>query len=385
MQQHQEIFDVLVVYSHRIATSASSTNTKDTLPFAKGSGKENYNNAYAYFLKVCKKNKLRAAFTTSKDLLEDKSFSSYWTFEKDVWKKINKHCTSTLIFDKFSPINSIQKNRHASLFATSEVRSLNNSEIKSLFFDKQLTFDRFTEFTIPTVTVKRRSEKGIAKALKDLSALLLAHPNREDFSNEIIIKDRFGAGGESVFRVGGLQTLSKISEILDNDKITSFVLQPFAKFDKGYKLGKFKGFVDIRIVYMGTSMIQAYIRTAAKDDFRCNMHQGGNVIYIIKKDIPARIIRLANEILKELNDTTALVALDFIISNNGNPYLMEGNSGPGLNWSMTIKEDEKYTKKLIREIVKVILLRVNEELEDHTRKNISHSHEKLISSLQVAI
>jgi len=50
--------------------------------------------------------------------------------------------------------------------------------------------------------------------------------------------------------------------------------------------------------------------------------------------------------------------LDFIISNSGNIYLIEANTGPGLDWNLSIKKNEIESKKLIRIIVKEIARRI---------------------------
>ena len=98
-------FDVLIVYSDRLAASASSLFIDIFTPFAKGSSNENYNIAYGYFLKICQKNKLKAAFTTSSDITGAGECYSYWLFENNAWIKVKKTGYSKLIFDKFSPIN----------------------------------------------------------------------------------------------------------------------------------------------------------------------------------------------------------------------------------------------------------------------------------------
>lgn len=354
------VYDVLVVYTDGVATSASSKKVSHDKPFSPESMRSEYNDCYGYFLKMCRQNGIKAAFTTSKDLSENGYFSTHWTFTRNRWKKILTPCYSSLIFDKFSPISKKQKERRSSLFSNIGIEPFNSHEVFSLFFDKQKTYDILSRFSIPTVTIKKNTKESISNAVTELEKLVGLHPDRQDFSKKIVMKDRFGAGGNNIFRTELKGRKVHIQDVMVMNKDVSFILQPFTEFEKGYGFKKRSGFVDVRVIYLGTRIIQAYVRTAAKDDFRCNMHQGGNVEYIPKKDIPARILRLAEGILQQIDDENSLVALDFIVSNNGNPYLMEGNSGPGLNWSLTMKEDEKNTKKLIREIVKVIGGRIRE-------------------------
>lgn len=357
------VYDVLVVYTDGVATSASSKNPSDSKPFSKRSMRVDYNDCYAYFLDSCHKNGITAAFTTSKDLTENGFFSTHWVFEKNAWKKKKNPCFANLIFDKFSPINNKQKQRRTDLFANIGIEPFNPHTVFSLFFDKQKTYNVLGQYSIPTVALKNSSKKEIDGAIFELQKLIDSHPTGTDFSRKIVMKDRYGAGGNNIFCTDITERSMHIQDIMTTNNKVDFILQPFTKFKEGYVFKNIVGFVDVRVIYLGTKIIQAYIRTAAEDDFRCNMHQGGSVEYIPVKDIPRRIIRMAKKILKQIDGENSLVALDFIISNNGNPYLMEGNSGPGLNWSLTIKEDEKNTKKLIREIVKEIDRRTNKASE----------------------
>ena len=57
-----------------------------------------------------------------------------------------------------------------------------------------------------------------------------------------------------------------------------------------------------------------------------------------------------------------LIHGDFIISNNGNIYLLEGNTGPGLDWNLLIRENEIEGQKLIRMIVKELVGRVGQPI-----------------------
>lgn len=366
------VFDVLIVYTDGVATSASSVKLTDKMPFSKSSKRLSYNDSYAYFLKICKKNNLKAAFTTTKDITKDGHFSAHWTYARNKWIKVNAPCYASLIFDKFFPINNKQKVRRASLFSNVGIKPFNPHEILSLFFDKQKTYDLLNKFAIPTVTIKSNSLKSINSAVLKLQSLVDVHPKKNDFSRKIIIKDRFGAGGNNIFCTQLKKRKMHIQEVMNNNRGVSFILQPFANFEEGNGFKSNPGFTDIRVIYLGNKIIQAYVRTAAKDDFRCNAHQGGNVRYISKREIPLKIRLMAKEILNVLNEDNCVFALDFIISDNGNAYLMEGNSGPGLNWSLSHDKDEKNTKKFIREIIKEIVLRVNIlKPVDHPILNIS--------------
>lgn len=266
-----------------------------------------------------------------------------------------------LIFDKFSPINDIQEKRHSELFGIDGIEPFNSVRISRLFSDKQKTHDILSKFSIPTVTLKNDSENSIRKAVDALAVLVDKHPDSKDFSKRIVVKDRFGAGGNNIFCTEKDNRKSLIKKILSNNKEISFVLQPFAKFKSGYIDNNHSGFVDIRLIYLGQKLIQSYIRTSAEGDFRCNAHQGGDVKYIEESEIPIGIKNMAVEILKVIKSRKSLLALDFIVSNNGNIYLMEGNSHPGVTWDSLIEGDMENTKRLILAII--------DELDERSNTN----------------
>ncbi len=109
---------------------------------------------------------------------------------------------------------------------------------------------------------------------------------------------------------------------------------------------------------------------AKKGDFRCNEHAGGLLKYIPKNEVPSRVVAVSRNIAKILNNKSSLFALDFIISNNGNIYLLEANTGPGLDWNLSVKENEIEAKKLIRIIIKEIVRRISLSINTSKRKAV---------------
>lgn len=334
------VFDVLVVYSGRTARSARDSADQSLTPFAQGSSYAPYNIAYAYFLATCRKNNLTAALTTSMDIIGPGRCWGYWVFEQNRWIKINQVGYSRLIFDKLSPVSRKYRQSRKLLFASKKVKPFNHPDLFQLFFDKQKTYKKLSQFSAPTVTIENSAKASIRKACQELKAMINKHPYPNDFSSEIVMKDRFGAGGRDVYKFKAGES-AKMTTIMKQSK-KSFILQPLVKFDK----------VDIRLIYLAGKIVQTYIRVAKAGDFRCNEHQGGILKYIAKTQVPAAVISQAERLVKILNKTTALFSLDFMVSNNGNIYLVEGNTGPGLDWNLKVKENELAAQKLIRLVVK---------------------------------
>ena len=355
--KNTSLFDVLVVYSDGIATSASSKEAGSQLPFSQDSNRANYNDAYAYFLEMCSENNLKAAFSTSSDITGAGSCSSYWLLEKNKWLKVNKQCYSSLIFDKFSPINDLQKLRRDTLFSNSVIQPFNAEPLFSIFFDKQKTYTHLKDFAIPTVAINKLDRISIKRAIAILRKLIHSHVQKQDFSRNLVLKDRYGAGGNGIYLISSHNAEKEIRNLMKNNRKISFILQPFVNFDKGV-YEEYSGFIDFRIIYLGRKIIQAFVRTAKKNDFRCNVHQGGMISYISPDEIPLKVKRMSEKIITFLNEDKALFSLDYIVSNQGNVYLLEGNCGPGVNWDLSDRVDARMTKKLIRQIVVSLSQRV---------------------------
>ncbi len=342
------IFDVLVVYNQNIAASASVKKNK--LPFPADSKRANYNDAYAYFLNYCAEKNLNAAFTTTSEIIGPGKCKSYWLYQNKSWIKVDNMCFAPFIFDKFSPISKKRIDDRVILLS-SNVKPFNNDYLQSLFSDKRKTFEELMHFSIPTVVIKKRNKKEINKALESIKLLSSQHRFSKDFASEYVLKDRRGSGGNNIFK---LKTSNQILKTMLLHRMVSFVVQPFVNFDKGYTYKNKKRLTDIRLIYMNNKLIQTYIRMAKPRDFRCNEHQGGTLIYTGTKDIPKNVLNYSSDVLKTLEQKSSLFALDFIVSNNGNVFLVEGNISPGIDWDLSKDKNTKKGKELIRFIVNEI-------------------------------
>ncbi|MBI4137440.1 ATP-grasp domain-containing protein, partial [Candidatus Roizmanbacteria bacterium] len=203
----------------------------------------------------------------------------------------------------------------------------------------------------PTVPIIGNSRRNIEQTCKSLEKITIKHPNIGDFSDEIIMKDRFGAGGEHVYKFKTGQQRN-MQTVMKKNRNISYIIQPLVAFDKGFTMNNSFVSADIRLIYSDGKVIQTYIRMAQKNDFRCNAHAGGSIKYFTNSELPRKVLLHAHKVFTALGKNKSLYSLDFIISNKGNTYLLEGNTGPGLNWSLTNDEDKVGAQKLIGIIVK---------------------------------
>ena len=370
MNTKTELYDVVVVYSESIANSAGNRRYKEAAPFSSKS--DIYNDSYRYFLLECKKQGVSAAFTTSRDIIGPGLFSNFWTYSSRGWVRNYKKAYSEVLFDKFTPISVKQERELKLLTSSKSIYTFSDKKIKNIFKNKLNTYKCFKEFAIPSVEIVNYSRQKIILAKFKLDKILKAHKHKVDFDSSFIIKDKTGTSGDKIHKVNFDKDFSeKIIREYKRDKknkdLLSYILQPFINCDNGFKFGTHNGFIDLRLIILNHKIVQAYIRIAKKGNFKCNEHQGGNLIYMSLGDIPKEVLFMAGKIIKKLranfNLKHSLYSLDFIKSNNGNLYFIEGNSNPGIDWDHKKKVNEKKTKELINFIVKELKLIVGEKLE----------------------
>lgn len=342
------------MYAEGLACSSYDKTNKSQTPFI---GKnETYNQVYGYFLETCQRYGLKAGFSTSADIIGPGFCRSYWVCKSGKWIKVISPCFSKLIFDRFSPKKIGTKIRRELLFSDKDIKTFNDSNLYNLFFDKQKTFDYLNKFAIPTVSVGESILNNIDIACQKLVDLMRVHCGIDDFSSDVIMKDRFGSGGNGVykFKINDREKMTKIAQKHQN---ISYIIQPFAKFDTGFLFKDNLESADIRLIFLGGKLVQSYIRMAKVGDFRCNERQGGVSTYIEISEIPINVVNKATEVAKILNNKSSLFTLDFIVSNSGNAYLLEGNTSPGLGWNVNLPQEEFEAKRLIDLIVGELKIR----------------------------
>jgi len=362
-------YDVIVVYSESNANNAISKKDLEKSPFSSEGRCGIYNDSYRYFLLKCKKMGIKAAFTTTKDIIGPGLFQNFWTYNKK-WVRKHGKAYSRVLFDKFTPATIKQKNKLKLLTSSKSIYMFNNKKITALFQNKLNTFKHFKEFAIPTVEITNPSKQEMVLAKTKLDKILKKHRYGVDFNEGYIIKDITGAGGFKIHKVhfdkSGFKEILKHYELDKKDKKRlSYILQPFINCDTGFVFKKYCGPIDLRVIVLKTKIIQTYIRIAEKGKFECNIHQGGNLFYISKKIIPKDILGMSKKIIKRLdakiNLKHSLYALDFMQSNDGNAYFIEGNDTPGIIWEHKNKIDEAKSKELIDIIINELKLIIREK------------------------
>lgn len=135
--------------------------------------------------------------------------------------------------------------------------------------------------------------------------------------------------------VGGTPAILKLLEgsqgkgvvLAESRRSAESIIAAFSKLDANFLVQEYieeAGGSDIRALVVGKTVVGAMMRTATEDEFRANLHQGGN----------AEVIKLTKEekelALKATQSVNLKVAgVDLIRSSRG-PLVLEVNSSPGL-------------------------------------------------------
>lgn len=352
--------DLAVMYRGSIAQSALNEDYEGKTPFSLESKYKSYNKSYAYLMKTLKDLGLSAVFTTTDDIIENGRFRSFWTFKNKKWKREKGLVKARVLFDKFSPSNPHEEALFKKATKCSCVETYNSPYIVDLFGDKLTTYKEFSEHCIPTVSLPALGGVAIKESKEKLRTLLKSLGKKLPAKG--VLKDRTGAGGYGIHKINlesiDLKRIQALGHQGQQDKkAINYILQPFIDCQSS-ELGVKDSdqATDLRLIYCGKKLQQAYVRTAASDDFRCNTHQGGDIDYISLSKIPRKIRKKSKAILDILNERVPLrhhlFALDFVMTPHEDVYFMEGNSNPGITWTEGDSQDERRTKELIELISK---------------------------------
>ncbi len=341
-------FDLLIVLDERSAKSAADTLYYEPAPFPDASTYFRSNASYEYFLKYCKSVGLRAAFSTTADIIGPGLFRSYWVYTNG-WRRILQSAQTSFVFDKFSATDYRNVSTAKVLLSGEEpVRLFHRDVIRDTFDNKLNTFVNFPDHAIPTSQITIHSNESITAAKTDLAEQIVVHPNASDFTDTYILKDQFGSGGANIYLINDD---ADYVALRTEHPTTSFILQPFIETSQS-RFEEHTGRIDLRAILLNGEIVQSFIRIAKAGEYRANAYRGGTLVYIDVDQIPEEVVSKVESIKQRLPIADTVFALDFIQSNSGNYYLVEGNSMPGLNWF--VPENAKHARKLMRLIINSI-------------------------------
>ncbi|MFB6174507.1 MAG: RimK family alpha-L-glutamate ligase [Candidatus Nanohalobium sp.] len=151
---------------------------------------------------------------------------------------------------------------------------------------------------------------------------------------KVVVKPRFGHGGEDVHII-------ESSEGLELEEDVEYVVQEFVKASEVPLPGVEGEQHDLRIVFVDNEPVYTYVRTPKSEEEVSNVAEDGSITYIDLENVPGEVMSLAREVSERLEGyRPCLFSVDFIISEEDRPYVLELNSKPGMYFSDSEGEEE---------------------------------------------
>ncbi|NKI31128.1 RimK family alpha-L-glutamate ligase [Croceivirga thetidis] len=141
--------------------------------------------------------------------------------------------------------------------------------------------------------------------------------------------------GDQLRILGGAPVIIKLQEgtqgrgviLAESQKSAKSIIDTFYKMDTSILMQRFieeANGEDIRIIVVGSKVVASMKRTSQLDDFRSNVHRGGDTVAV---QISPKEAKIAVNAAKYLG--LGVAGVDLMRSKNG-PVLIEVNASPGL-------------------------------------------------------
>jgi glutathione synthase/RimK-type ligase-like ATP-grasp enzyme len=233
-----------------------------------------------------------------------------WNLEED--KKLDG------AFDKFrADGNKLKQKIH------SEVGLMNNPELSRLFRDKLETYRAFPE-KIP---------ETVEGTYENVSEFLERY-------GKAVVKPRYDYGGRGVKVIDELEKYNYEEDIIAQRFIES-------GSPPGYDSDKVH---DLRLILINGEVVSAYLRMP-NDGLIANVNQGGAMEFVDISEVPSEFREIASDVAKKFEEySPSIYCIDFIVDREGNAWVIELNSKPGIGDEKEEVESQ-YEIKAIEKLV----------------------------------
>lgn len=283
---------------------------EDNRPFTD----DGYAQAYARFADIASRKGMKTYVVRGlRHYLGENSFDAGWVFEDGDWKPIAEEFSVDLIVDKGSDLPEGQP-----------LRMINSEEMRARCM-KQRTAELFPRHCPRTVRINDQWEWD--KAIKTMS------------TDRIVLKPLDGYGGQGISIVGKEKALDVLPTF-------PFLLQEFIDTSKGIP-GLCDGLHDLRLTFVGDSLIDCYLRQPASGKLLSNVMQGGSIRQIELQDIPQAARALAFVVDQAMSDIPdRMYSVDMGLHDGREWKIFELNAPPGMPTPDEDKHLESHLKFL---------------------------------------
>jgi glutathione synthase/RimK-type ligase-like ATP-grasp enzyme len=169
-----------------------------------------------------------------------------------------------------------------------------------------MTFDRFSE-SVPET--RRASSSDIDEMLDEFG--------------KVVLKPRFAYGAK------GIQIVDQEDDVPEIDH-GEYIVQRFVDASGGID-GLVKGSHDLRAILVDGEVKGCYVRYN-EDSEISNVSQGGVKEAVSIEEFPDSALDIINEVNDSIEHSPSLFSVDLFFDPEGNPWIIELNSKPGLNF-----------------------------------------------------
>ncbi len=256
-----------------------------------------------------------------------------WYFDGG-WKK-DKNVPLDVVLDKFYFNEETKKLKYR---IGRDIEILNKPEFEELCKDKLQIYELFPERVPRTFRITLRNHEKVLQKIN---------------SGKVVIKPRFGSGGEGVKVVDKEKVFKELMET-DKEEMNrgNLLAQEFKDTSGGIPFLDVDGVHDLRIIVVSGNISYSFVRTP-KNGYISNVSRGGKIMKVDIEELPDGISKLVNEVDKKLMYyEDRIYSVDLMYNKENRPWIVELNTKPGIKF--VDEEVVESKKKLIDDILELI-------------------------------
>jgi glutathione synthase/RimK-type ligase-like ATP-grasp enzyme len=238
-----------------------------------------------------------------------------WHYNGEEWVRV-RDISLDGVYDLF---RYDEEKKQYKLDMEKEVGIMDDPELTELCRDKLETYNEFKEL-VPETSIASR---------ENFHDMFPRH-------GKLILKPRYGSGGS------GIKIIDEESQFEEPDSPRNFVLQAFVETNDTPFQG-ISGAHDLRILLINDKTQYAYLRLP--DESRLsNLNQGGKLRYVDLNNILQPVFEKVERVKEKFKKfQPSIYTVDFMFGSDGNPYILELNTSPGLYYH---REERKKDREL---------------------------------------
>ena len=277
------------------------------------------NETYRYFSELAEGEGV-SLFIANYKWYDDGFLEEAWLYD-DGWSKVGD-VELDAVHDKFVSNDETLELKKG---IQESVGLINEVGLEVLCKDKLETFRRFSEY-VPETRVA--SEENIDEMLTEYG--------------KIVLKPRRAYGAEGIHIVERGETIPDI----DNEE---YIVQRFIDSSAGIE-GLVDGSHDLRGIVVSGELLGAYIRYN-EDSVISNVSEGGTKKALKIEEFPSDAKEIIREVSDKLEYSPAIFSVDFFYDEKGDPWIVELNGKPGLNF-FGDEDVKRQVTPIMKELIK---------------------------------